>query len=194
MDCSSGGSAVARAVQDFWFGPPTASDFGRPRAVWFRRDPAFDADIRARFLADHELAAAGAYDGLTETAGGALALVLMLDQFPRNLFRGTARAFACDPAARAVARRALDREWDRAMLPVQRMFLYLPFEHSEDMADQDRSLALMTALGDAEWTRYAARHREIVQRFGRFPHRNAALGRETTAAERAFLLEPDSSF
>lgn len=186
--------AVAAAVLDFWFGWPDSAGFGRPRAAWFRRDPAFDADIRARFLADQELAAAGAYDGLATAPPGALALILMLDQFPRNLFRGSARAFACDPAARHVAARVVDAGWDRAMRDVERLFLYLPFEHSEDLADQDRSVALIAALGDGEWTRYAERHREIVQRFGRFPHRNAALGRETTAAERAFLLEPNSSF
>ncbi len=186
--------AVAAAVLDFWFGSPDSADFGRPRAVWFRRDPAFDSEIRARFLIDHELAAAGAYDGLAATPRGALALVLVLDQFPRNLFRGSARAFACDPAARRVAAGAVDAGWDRAMQAVERLFLYLPFEHSEYIADQDRSVALTAALGDAEWTRYAERHREIIQRFGRFPHRNEALGRETTAAERAFLREPNSSF
>jgi len=186
--------AVAAAVMDFWFGSPDSAGFGRPRAAWFRRDPAFDADIRARFLADQELAASGAYDGLAAAPSGALALILMLDQFPRNLFRGSARAFACDSAARRVAAQVIDAGWDRAMRTVERLFLYLPFEHSEALADQDRSVALIAALGGAEWTRYAERHREIVQRFGRFPHRNAALGRETTAAERAFLLEPNSSF
>ncbi|MGE4219008.1 MAG: DUF924 family protein [Alphaproteobacteria bacterium] len=193
MDSNDTG-AVAAAVLDFWFGSPEGPEFGRPRAVWFRRDPGFDAEIRSRFLADHELAAAGVYDGLAATPRGALALILMLDQFPRNLFRGAARAFACDPAARAVAARTVDSGWDRDMRPVERLFAYLPFEHSEDLADQDRCVDLMGTLGDAEWTRYAERHREIIRRFGRFPHRNAALGRETTAAERAFLKEPNSSF
>ena len=194
MSTASGYAAVTAAVLDFWFGRPDMPDFGRPRTVWFRRDPAFDTDIRARFLTDCERAAAGAYDALAATPEGALALTILLDQFPRNLFRGSARAFGSDPAARAVARGALDRGWDREMLPVQRLFLYLPFEHSEDVADQELCVERTAALGNAEWTRYAERHLEIIQRFGRFPHRNAALGRASTEAERAFLLEPNSSF
>ncbi|MBX6369146.1 MAG: DUF924 domain-containing protein [Rhodospirillales bacterium] len=183
----------ARAVLDFWFGPPPF----RPRRVWFERDPAFDEACDA-FVADQAQAAAGAYRDWATTPEGALALVLLLDQFPRNLYRGTARAYASDALALETARRAVEAGWDRLVSPVQRLFFYLPFEHSESLADQDEACRLVAAMTDhpehAELVRYAERHREIVARFGRFPHRNAALGRATTPEEAAFLEEPGSSF
>jgi uncharacterized protein (DUF924 family) len=154
---------------------------------WFAQDESFDQAIRSRFLPTYE---AGANDELAaweESADGALALVLLLDQFPRNMFRGSARAFATDALARAVADRALSRGFDRATDPAMRSFLYLPFMHSEALIDQDRCVRLYEALGDAENLRYAREHRDVVQRFGRFPHRNDALGRDTTPAERTFL-------
>jgi uncharacterized protein (DUF924 family) len=154
---------------------------------WFAQDESFDQAIRSRFLATHEAGANGALAGWQETAEGALALVLLFDQFPRNMFRGTARAFATDALARAVADRALARGFDQATDPVLRQFFCLPFMHSEALIDQDRSMRLYEALGNAEQLRYATEHREVIQRFGRFPHRNRALGRETTAAEQAFL-------
>jgi uncharacterized protein (DUF924 family) len=180
-------------VLEFWFGHPPYA----PRKVWFERDAEFDRAC-ADFAADHARAAAGAYDDWASMPEGALALVLLLDQFPRNLFRGTAAAYASDAKARAVAQGAVAAGHDGALSPVQRVFLYLPFEHSENLADQDRSCRLFAALGEhpahAELVRYAERHREIIARFGRFPHRNAILGRATTAEEAAFLEEPDSSF
>jgi uncharacterized protein (DUF924 family) len=154
---------------------------------WFEPDEDFDRAIRSRFLAAHEAAARGALAAFEASAEGALALLLLLDQFPRNMFRGTARAFATDPLARAVANRALARGLDLKTDEMMRQFFYLPFMHSELVADQERCVGLYQALGDAEQLRYALTHRDIVAKFGRFPHRNHALGRDTTAAELEFL-------
>jgi len=183
-----------RRVLDFWFGPSDSPEFGTYRDAWFVVDPTFDQIARERFLNDYRRAAEGRLDGLAATAEGALALVILLDQFPRNMFRGSTQAFATDTKARAIADVALVRGFDRAMLPVQRLFLYLPFEHSETPADQERAVALFEALGDAKLLEYAVQHRDIVRRFGRFPHRNQILGRASTAEERAFLAEPGSPF
>jgi uncharacterized protein (DUF924 family) len=155
---------------------------------WFRKDEAFDAQFRERFLATHEAAARGALADWEATADGALALLLLLDQFPRNAFRGTPRVYATDPMAREVARRAVDRGFDRATEPPLRNFFHLPFMHSEELADQERCVAL-TQDGDEQTRRYAQHHRDIIRRFGRFPHRNAVLGRESTAEERQFLAD-----
>lgn len=155
---------------------------------WFRKDPAFDAEVRTRLLPLHEAAARGALAGwLDDGADAALALVLLLDQVPRNAFRGSARAFATDALARVVAQRALDRGHDRAQPdPGLRNFFYVPFMHSEWLPDQQQALRLCQLLpGDA--ARHARIHLEIVERHGRFPHRNALLGRRTTPAEQAFL-------
>ena len=156
---------------------------------WYAKDDAFDADIRARFEADHHRAARGDYDGWARTSNGALALLILLDQFPRNLYRASAHAFATDPKARAVARAAAARGWHAEVAPELRQFMLLPFEHSEDLADQDAGLALAEALGDAEVVKWMRIHRDIILRFGRFPHRNAMLGRVTTPEEQAFLDE-----
>lgn len=171
--------ASARAVIAFW------REAGAGR--WFKADPAFDAAIRARFGMLHEEAAQGALASWEATAEGALALVLLLDQFSRNLFRGDARAFAQDEAARAIAERAIARGFDKAFPVPERRFFYLPFMHAEDMAAQERCIALCRAAGDPEGVRYAEAHRDIIARFGRFPNRNAALGRATSGAEQAFL-------
>lgn len=191
-------AAVARAVLDFWFGAPGSAERGQARRVWFTADPAFDAEIRRRFASAHARAAAGRLDHLQATPEGALALVILLDQFSRNLYRNDARAYANDERARRLADRALRRGFDRALAPIERKFLFLPFEHSEDLEDQKRSVALFRALaaetGDDRDVYWAERHYEIIARFGRFPHRNAVLGRPTTPAEAAFLKEPDSSF
>jgi uncharacterized protein (DUF924 family) len=153
---------------------------------WFGQDESFDQAIRLRFLPTYEAAANGELAAWEESVEGALALVLLLDQFPRNMFRGNARAFATDALARAVADRALARGFDQATDLAVRPFFYLPFMHSEALIDQDRSVRLYEALGDAEQLRYATEHRDVVQSFGRFPHRNRALGRDTTPAELAF--------
>jgi uncharacterized protein (DUF924 family) len=151
------------------------------------QDESFDQAIRLRFLPSCEAAANGELAVWEESVEGALALVLLLDQFPRNMFRGNARAFPTDALARAVADRALARGFDQATDLALRPFFYLPFMHSEALIDQDRSVRLYEALGETEQLRYATEHRDIVSRFGRFPHRNRAPGRDTTPAEQAFL-------
>ena len=174
-------------VLAFWF------DETAPN-LWFEKNDAFDATLRARFGDRHAEAAAGCLVDWEETADGRLALLLLLDQMSRNLYRGDPRAFAQDARARAVARRAV-AAGDHVFAPRERcQFLFLPFEHSEDLADQLWCEALFRALGDDNLLDYAVRHRVIVERFGRFPHRNAALGRTSTAEELAFLTEPNSSF
>jgi uncharacterized protein (DUF924 family) len=153
---------------------------------WFTKDAAFDAEIKRRFLPTYEAAAAGKLRDWENSAEGALALLILLDQFPRNMFRGDKRAFATDPLARAVTAGALIKGFD-AQAGDMRAFFYLPFEHSEDMADQERCLALYKAAGDADGLKWAELHAVITRKFGRFPHRNAALGRTTTPEEQAFL-------
>jgi uncharacterized protein (DUF924 family) len=154
---------------------------------WFADDHAFDFTVRSKFFAAHEAAARGELAAWQDDREGALALVLLFDQFPRNMFRGEARAFATDAMARAVADRALARGFDQATDPTMRPFFYLPLMHSESPVDQDRCLRLYEALGDTEQLRYAREHRDVIKDFGRFPHRNRALGRATTPAEREFL-------
>ena len=153
---------------------------------WFERDDAFDADIREKFLPTCEAAAAGKLEPWEATAEGALALCIVLDQFPRNMFRGEARTYATDPLARQVANRALKRGYDQDVADNMRGFFFLPFSHSEDPVDQDRAVELYRAAGD-ENLKYAEQHRDIIRRFGRFPHRNAILGRATTPEEQAYL-------
>ena len=155
--------------------------------MWFAKDDAFDARFRERFEAAHFAAARRELDDWTRTPEGVLALLILLDQFPRNCFRGTGHAFATDPLARMFAVRALDAGFDRAVENDLRRFFYLPLQHAEDMALQDRQLALFQAMERPADDRWAEHHHAIVERFGRFPHRNRALGRETTAEEKAFL-------
>jgi len=187
---------TAGDVLHFWFGPP--GERGKPQKRWFFKDQAFDREIRERFLPTYEQAAAGKLAHLKGKASDCLALIVMLDQFPRNMFRGTPRAFATDPLALETARHAVAQGFDRAMLPVERMFFYLPFEHSEALADQLEACELNAALDAYPETkdvyRYALAHRDIIQRFGRFPHRNAILGRASTPEELEFLKGPGSSF
>ncbi|MBY0339509.1 MAG: DUF924 domain-containing protein [Acetobacteraceae bacterium] len=182
----------------FWFqGDPDAF-----RKAWFVRDDAFDAEIRARFGALAAPARDGAFDGWAATPDGALALLILLDQFSRNLFRGTPEAFAGDSKARDVARQVvLADRMDLALRPTQRIFLYLPFEHSESLADQELSVTLFEGLRDEPvhaapqgTIDYAWRHWRVIRRFGRFPHRNAALGRASTPAEVAYLAQPGAGF
>ena len=154
---------------------------------WFAKNDAFDAEIKSRFLPTYEAAAKGALSGWEATPEGALALTIVLDQFPRNMFRRDARAFATDAAARAVADRALARGFDQQVSDGERLFFYLPYEHSEAMADQDRCCALVKTLGNADLLHWAELHADIIRRFGRFPHRNAVLGRTTTPDEKTYL-------
>jgi uncharacterized protein (DUF924 family) len=172
--------ATPHDVLRFW------QDAGPQR--WFKRDATFDAQFRERFLASHEAAAAGALDHWLASAEGALALVLLLDQFPRNAFRGTPRMYASDPKARAAADVAIRAGFDRTVPQELRQFFYLPFMHSEQLQDLERCVALNGPVG-GEPLRYARHHRDIVARFGRFPHRNAVLGRASTPEEERFLQE-----
>jgi len=183
---------------------PSATDVARPNDVlafwfaeatqplWFASTPDFDEALRARFLATYQTAAAGQLANWEASVEGALALVIVLDQFPLNLFRGQAESFATAPAARAVADRAIARGFDQAMPPVQRQFLYLPFMHSETLADQERSARLYQQPGLEDSLRFARHHRDLIARFGRFPHRNAPLGRVSTAEELAYLTSPEA--
>jgi uncharacterized protein (DUF924 family) len=156
---------------------------------WFEKDDVVDADVRAKFLPLYEAAAAGKLAAWEEGPEGAFALLLALDQFPRNMFRGGAKAFATDPLARAVASRAIARGFDMSFANPERRFFYLPFMHSEALSDQKRCADLCRRADDPEGVRYAEIHADIIRRFGRFPHRNAALVRATTPEERAFLDE-----
>ncbi len=180
---------TVEAVLKFWFGPEP----GENRKVWFEKNAEFDAEIHRRFGALYECARAGGCDAMATDARGALALVIVLDQFPRNMFRDDPRAFATDAAALNWAKQALDRGDEALLIPVERIFLYLPFEHAEDLTEQEKSLKLFATLDPVNFE-YALRHRQIIERFGRFPHRNAVLGRPSTAAELDFLKGPDSSF
>ena len=174
-------------VLAFWFEELSADD-------WFGGGDEVDDRIRERFLPLHEALRNEVPAGWRATARGILAAVIALDQFPRNLYRGDRRAFATDPTALALATDAVERGLDREMSKDERQFLYLPFEHSEDREVQARSVELFASLDDEDTLGYAVRHKEIIDRFGRFPHRNEALGRESTPEELAFLTEPDSSF
>ncbi|MGO4403946.1 DUF924 family protein [Bosea sp. RAF48] len=156
---------------------------------WFAKDEAFDAEITRRFLPIHEAAAAGKLDAWEETPEGVYALLILLDQFPRNMFRGSPRAFATDAQALAVAERAIARGFDDAYEAPERRFFYMPFMHSEELADQERCIALCAAAEDPEGVKYAEVHRNIIRDFGRFPHRNEVLERDTTAEEKRFLME-----
>lgn len=177
------------AVLDFWFGPEP----GMRLEVWFRRNDDFDARIRERFGALHCRALAGDRDQWAETPRGALALVVVLDQFSRNLYRGDARAFAGDAKALALAKQALAEGWDRDLMEVERLFFYLPFEHSERIEDQRRAVVLFAPFGDTA-AAAAQRHLWLIERFGRFPHRNAALGRPNTPEEEEYLAGPREGF
>jgi len=175
----------AAELNSFWFSEPA-------RARWFDSTPEFDSMLRTQYLSLWESARAGALSDWESTPQGALALVIVLDQLPLNMFRGDARSFATEAASRAVAGRAIARGFDQALTPEQQSFFYMPFMHSEALSDQDRSVALFEAAGLSHSLEFARHHREIVRRFGRFPHRNAVLGRSSTPEEQAWLASPDA--
>ena len=177
----------AETVLQFWFNETEPEK-------WFKKDEEFDRTVRARFADVCRRAAAGELDAWQHTPRGCVALVIVLDQFPRNMYRGDARAFATDAAARAVLRRALASGFDKGLSVPEKQFLYMPLQHSEDAADQALSVALNTATGNADLVKWAEAHQRIVERFGRFPHRNDILGRESTQEEVEFLKEKGSSF
>lgn len=192
----------ANSIQDvlaFWFGAPGDAHHNKTREEWFRKDDAFDAEIRTRFGTLIDDALGGRLTSWSKTTDGALAQILVLDQFTRNAFRGTPRSFAGDAQALTLARKLVADGRDRSLPGVRRSFVYLPFEHAEDLATQNQSLDLFKQLGrdepeHASLTTWAERHHAIIARFGRFPHRNAILGRPSTPEEEAFLREPGSSF
>jgi uncharacterized protein (DUF924 family) len=173
----------AEEVLRFWF--------GQDAKRWFEKNATFDAEVRSRFLPLYEELASNS-EWLSQPRD-CLARIVVLDQFPRNMFRGTPRAFATDPLALAAAKHAVARGYDRDLLPVEKQFVYLPFEHSESLADQERACELMGALNE-ELHDWAVKHKVIIERFGRFPHRNAILGRESTPEEIEFLKQPGSGF
>ncbi|MDN2711352.1 DUF924 domain-containing protein [Janthinobacterium sp. SUN118] len=189
----------AQAVLDFWFLPPDEPGYGQARAAWFRKDDGFDAQIRDRFGALIDAAIDGGLRDWEATPHGALARLIVLDQLTRNVYRGTPRAFAGDPQALALAVSMTEQGLDRQLAPMLRAFVYLPFEHAEDLAMQARAVELFQLLSQAQpgfdgMLDYAVRHQEVIARFGRFPHRNAILGRASTPPEVAFLRQPGSSF
>jgi uncharacterized protein (DUF924 family) len=185
-------------ILDFWFGAPGTPEHGTRRDLWFRKDPDLDARIGARFGEAVGIALAGGFGAWCATAAGALARVLLLDQFTRNMYRDTPRAFAGDARALATAQDAIVRGIDRELDRYGRWFLYMPFEHAEDAGAQRRSLDLFRALseetGDSSALEWAQKHADVIFRFGRYPHRNAILGRESTPDEEAFLAQPGSRF
>lgn len=193
-------------ICEFWFGQhqDEAELIARQSALWWSKRDDVDSGIRVRFEPLLDRASAGELDGWRATPQGRLAFVLLTDQFPRNMFRSTPRAFAFDPLARAWARDAIDQGVDRRLRAIERVFLYMPLEHSESLDDQTEAVRLVGALTDGvapglrpdfeRFLDFARRHREIIARYGRFPHRNAILGRESDAAEIDFLQQPGSSF
>jgi uncharacterized protein (DUF924 family) len=186
-DTTAGGAWIER-VLGFWFTELEP-------AAWFKPDAPLDETVRSRFLPTYtSLAESLNAAAAASSAEEALASVIVLDQFPRNMFRGTARAFAADHLALSVSRTAIDRELDKGLDTNRRLFLYLPFEHSEQLSDQHRAVELMDALGDDRLLQYAVAHRDIIARFGRFPHRNAILGRPSTSEEIEFLEKPGNKF
>ena len=196
---------TAESLHAFWFGgnaDDAAAD--RQSKLWWGKSSVVDAEMAARFEPLVQAARSGALNGWADTPQQALALILLTDQLPRNIYRGTAASFASDAAARSITVAGLEREIDRQLKPIERVFFYLPLEHAESMADQDRAVSLYTRLFQeapaAQVERYrnfltfALRHRRVIERFGRFPHRNAIIGRESTPGEVSFLQEPGSSF
>jgi uncharacterized protein (DUF924 family) len=183
-----------QTILDFWFLPESHPDFGSSRPEWFTKNPVFDNKIREQFLPDLEHAATGHLLHWTEHQKGCLALIILFDQFPRNMFRESKRAFQTDGKALEISRHLIRRGLFNDLNLVQKQFVILPFEHSENMQDQKQALQLFTDTGNEELIKYAKAHYDIIKRFGRFPHRNHILGRPSTAEEKDFLQQPGSSF
>lgn len=178
-----------REVLAFWFEESSP-------AQWFQKNDAFDTDIKERFYVTYEMAASGLCEDWKKDADGCLALCLVLDQFPRNMFRNDSRAFETDSAALLVAKEAIHKGFDQILTPVKRRFLYLPFEHSEDLQNQKRSVELFKSMKDSDplGYEYALRHKDVIEKYGRFPHRNKVLCRDNTPAEEEYLKAPDAGF
>jgi uncharacterized protein (DUF924 family) len=185
-------------ILEFWFGKPGSETYGQFRKEWFGVADAFDGEVRRRFAQDFEDAAAGKLSQWEETPEGSLALILLLDQCSSILYRGEAQAFASDEEGRRIAQQAIEKGFDERFPDICRWFFYLPFEHSEDLKDQERSVELFSRLEPNEVNRmgldFAVRHKRVIERFGRFPNRNAGLNRESTPEELEFLAGPDAPF
>jgi uncharacterized protein (DUF924 family) len=188
----------AKVLLDFWFASESASTRDRLRDIWFQATPEFDAALAEHFRADYDRAAAGVYRPWRGAPQTCLALILLLDQLPRNLFRNSPRAYATDAAALEIAREAVARGYDHAVVPVRRCFFYLPFQHSESLADQETGMRVYAALPEhpdkAAFVEAARRHCAIIARFSRFPHRNRILARPNTPEEHEFLQQPSAAF
>jgi uncharacterized protein (DUF924 family) len=180
-------AGAIRDIIDFWFLPLDDAGHGKPRPIWWESTQAFDGECAERFAKLIDKAIAADLDFWRQSPDGALALILLCDQFPRNIHRRSARAFAGDGRARETARLAMARNYPVAYVPDMRMFFYMPFQHSEELADQELACALFASLGNENNDKYAREHRDIVARFGRFPHRNEVLGRDCTAEELDYL-------
>lgn len=185
-------------IYAYWFGAPGSPAHGEVRDFWFGGGPEIDREITDRFAGDYALAVAGGCDGWKSIPRACVALIVLLDQFPRNMFRGEAKSFASDSRALATAKSLVGSPAHDTLIAVEKVFTYLPFEHSENADDQARSVALYEAMDDhekkAEWVDFAVQHKVIVDRFGRFPHRNAILGRESTVEETDWLASSDQHF
>ena len=183
-----------KSILTFWFGDKTSPDYGKPKSFWFMSTPEIDRSIQDTFGSLYELAVKGELDDWLKTPEGSLSLVIILDQLSRNMFRGLPQSFAGDSKALEVAKAAIEKRYDQLLPKFQCVFLYMPFMHSEKLKDQYKSVELFEALGIAVNLDYAIKHKEIIVRFGRFPHRNVILGRASTPEELEFLKEPGSSF
>ncbi len=187
-----------QSVLDFWFREHDHPEYGKPRQEWFVKNPVFDQQVQLYLGDRHHQAKAGQLDAWQKNPFGCLALIILLDQVPRNLFRHSPQAFATDDQALNLAKAAIAQQFDQPLLPVQRWFMYLPFEHSENLEDQRQSLELFSRLKDdpdsASTIEYAQKHYDVIATFGRFPHRNKILGRASTPAEIHFLKQPGSTF
>ncbi|CAN5550448.1 DUF924 family protein [soil metagenome] len=188
--------AEVEKVLAFWFGREGDEEYGEFRKAWFERSDDFDREVANRFSGLHSRAASGELDSWRDEAESALALIIVLDQFPRNMFRGDPKSWATDRAALEAAKHAVERAYDRELPAFQRSFVYMPYMHSENLEDQKRCVELFELMGESgkNNVEFAIGHMEIVERFGRFPHRNEILGRETTPEEAEFLTRPGSSF
>ena len=185
-------------IYEFWFGAPDRAGHGDVRDIWFGGGPSVDREIDERFRGHYDRAAAGEFESWKSQARSCVSLIVLLDQFPRNIFRGDRQSFATDPLALENARQLVASPIHDELITVEKVFAYMPFEHSEDLADQERCIALFRGL-DAhdsreEWIDFAVQHMEIIREFGRFPHRNAILGRKSTPAEEAWLASSDQRF
>lgn len=187
-----------REIYDYWFGAPDSDGHGDVREFWFASTPEIDREIERRFIDKYHQAAAGSFEDWKSDARGWVALIVLLDQVPRNVFRGSGQSFAADPVALSAARALVESPLHDELITVEKLFAYLPFEHSENIGDQEKCVALYEAIDEheskAEWIEFAVLHKDIVAEFNRFPHRNEMLGRESTPAEKAWLQSNDHRF